>query len=276
MKVTNLEKIRLYRDVFLALMKKELRNQQKIEEDYEKGIYKKYVDAEIWSKEKNEILILGLTDPERLKENKISFYRYNEKILKDHYVKIWELWEKEFVETFAKFVDQNDEIVELGCGYGRNLFALRRNNFKNKMIGYDISKNAINVGKKLDEKFHTNIEFDILDITKDFSKDKIKNKTIFTYTALEQTKYQLEKILKNLIDANPKQVIHFETIPQLLTKDFFGFSVRLNRYRKDYQTKILDILKNYEEKISITNLEKVKTCPSVFNPVMMIRYEIIE
>jgi hypothetical protein len=114
----------------------------------------------------------------------------------------------------------------------------------------------------------------VLDITENISRDKIENKTIFTYTALEQTKHQLEKILKNLIDANPKQVIHIETIPQLLPKNIFGISVGLNRYRKDYQTKLLKILQKYPKKISILNLEKMKICPSVFNPIMMVRYEV--
>lgn len=273
MKATFREKITLYRDVFLVFMKKELRNQQKIEEEYDQGLYKKYVDAEIWSKNKNEISILGLTEPKRFEQNKMSFFRYDNVILKDHYVKIWDLWEKEFVEIFTRFVDEKDEIVELGCGYGRNLFALRRNNFKNPMMGYDISKNAINIGKKLNEKFNSNIEFDILDMTKEFSKEKIENKTIFTYTSLEQTKYHLEEILDKLIHANPKQVIHFETIPQLLPHNLFGITVNLNRYRKDYQTKLLDILHKYEEEISISHLEKLKTCPSVFNPIMMVRYQ---
>lgn len=275
MKATLKEKIILYRDVFVGLMKKELRNPEKIREEYNDGLYKKYVDVEIWSKDKDEISILGLTDPDRFEQNRMSFYRHNEVILKDHYRKIWEIWEKEFVETFSRFISEKDEIVELGCGYGRNLFALRRNNFKNKMTGYDISENAINVGKKLNEKFHSNIEFDILDMTKEFSKQKIENKTVFTYTSLEQTKYHLEKILANLINAKPKQVIHVETIPQLLPNNIFGITVGLNRYRKDYQTKLLDILKKYDNKISIIDLEKVKTCPSVFNPVMLVRYEVI-
>jgi len=275
LKVTPLEKFTLYRDVYVRLLRKEKRTNQKVEEDYEKGLYKKYVDEKVWSQEKNDISILGLTDPERLKQNKMSYYRYEQEILKDSYVNIWKKWEQEFTETFERFVDEKDEIVELGCGYGRNLFALRRNNFRNKMIGTDISKNAINVAKKLNEKFDSDIDFDTLDMTSDFPKNMIENKTVFTYSALEQTKYKLEKILKNLIDSNPKQVIHFETLPKLLPNNLFGISVRVNRYRKDYQTQILEILKKYEDKVSISNLEKVKTCPSVFNPMMMVRYKII-
>ncbi len=274
MKVSFIEKFTLYRDVYAALIKKETRNLKKVEEDYEKGLYQKYVDSKVWSNEKTDLSILGLTDPDRLERNEMSYYRYNDEILKDTYVNIWKQFNDEFVETFSKFVDEKDEIVELGCGYGRNLFALRKNNFKNKMIGTDISKNAINVAKKLNEKFDANIEFDTLDMASNFSKDIVENKTIFTYGALEQTKYQLETILKNLIDSNPKQVIHFETLPKLLPNNLFGISVRVNRYRKDYQTQILEILHKYQNKVSICDLEKIKTCPSVFNPMMMVRYKI--
>lgn len=275
MKVSFLEKLTLYRDVYVALIRKENRSQEKVEEDYEKGLYQKYVDSKIWSQDLTDISIIGLTDPIRLKENKLSYYRYNQEILKDSYMNIWKQWETEFVETFGKFIDEKDEIVELGCGYGKNLFALRRNNFKNKMIGNDISKNAIIIAKKLNEKFNSNIEFTTLDMTSNYSKDIIENKTVFTYGALEQTKYQLEIILKKLIDSNPKQIIHFETLPRLLPNNLFGISVRANRFRKDYQTKILQILEKYGDKVSISNLEKVKTCPSVFNPMMMVRYKII-
>ena len=58
---------------------------QKVEEDYETGIYKKYVDAEMWS---GEYTSFGLIDPDRLIQNKLRYYRSNEKIQKDSYKKI--------------------------------------------------------------------------------------------------------------------------------------------------------------------------------------------
>ena len=145
MDVTLYEKIRLYKDAVLALRNKELRNMQKVEEDYETGIYKKYVDAEMWS---GEYTSFGLIDPDRLNANKLRYYRSNEKIQKDSYKKILELGDIEFTEVFKRFIDKDDEIVELGCGYGKNLFELRMNGFKNIMTGYDISKNAIITAKK--------------------------------------------------------------------------------------------------------------------------------
>jgi len=269
MDVTLYEKIRLYKDAVLALRNKELRNMQKVEEDYETGIYKKYVDAEMWS---GEYTSFGLIDPDRLNANKLRYYRSNEKIQKDSYKKILELGDIEFTEVFKRFIDKDDEIVELGCGYGKNLFELRMNGFKNIMTGYDISKNAIITAKKINEKSNFDIDFDVMNMV-DVSKYDLKNKTIFTVGALEQTKYQLEEILKKLIDAKAKQIIHIECIPQLLPKNIFGLCVAINRRRKDYQTELLNILEKYPNKISITHLEKMKTCFSVFNPIMMVRYQ---
>jgi len=48
--------------------------------------------------------------------------------------------------------------------------------------------------------------------------------------------------------------------------------VSLNRYRKAYSTKLLNVLQ--QKNISITHLEKNDICTGILNPIMMVRYTV--
>ncbi len=137
------------------------------------------------------------------------------------------------------------------------------------MLGYDISTNAIDVAQQINKKFDMGMDFGVFDYTQKLEMD-LKDKTIFTYASLEQVKYGLEKAIDNIIEAQPKQVIHFETIPQLLDNNFHKLMVSLNRHRKDYPTKLLNILQ--QKNVSITHLETNDICTGILNPIMMVRY----
>ena len=135
----------------------------------------------------------------------------------------------------------------------------------------DISSNGIEVAQHINKKFNMDIDFGVFDYTQKFEMD-LKGKTIFTYASLEQVKYGLEKAIDNIINAQPKQVIHFETIPQLLDNNFHKLMVTLNRYRKDYQTKLVNILQ--QKYVTITHMETNEICTGILNPIMMIRYTV--
>ena len=58
--------------------------------------------------------------------------------------------EKEFqvpfrMDLFQKYVSKEMKVLEVGCGYGRNLNRLYNNDFSN-LIGIDISQRMINRG----------------------------------------------------------------------------------------------------------------------------------
>jgi len=102
---------------------------------------------------------------------------------------------------------KNDEVVELGCGLGVNLFRLSKDGFT-KLQGYDLSENAIKFATQYNKKINGNLEFDVLDLT-----DKLpnfSNKIIFTHACLEQVKHSMKTVIQNIIDSKPELVINFE------------------------------------------------------------------
>jgi len=240
-----------------------------VEDTYESGIYKNLKQSKLWDLSLDDLLRIDFSNIDE--QNKEIIYENKRKLVRNYRNHIWEKIQDEFVKKFTPFIKPDDHIIELGCGYGRHLFTLKKYGFKNRMSGYDISTNAIEVAQQINKKFDMGIDFGVQDYTQKLEID-LQGKTVFTYATLEQVKYALEKAIDNIINGQPRQVIHFETVPQLLDNNFYKLMVTLNRFRKDYPSKLLNILQQKE--ISITHLEKNEICTSILNPIMMIRYTV--
>ena len=262
------EKLRIYRDVFYgSLFQKQKGSAKRVEKVYETGIYNHLKQIKVWNLSLDDLLHIDFANVDE--QNKEILYENKNKLVRNYRNTIWDIWQEEFVNKIKRFIEPDDQIIELGCGYGRNLFVLKNNGFKNKMSGYDISNNAIDVAQQINRKFDMGMDFGVFDYTQKLKMD-LKGKTVFTYASLEAVKYGLEKAIDNIIEAQPKQVIHFETIPQLLDNNFHKLMVSLNRYRKDYPTKLLNVLQ--QKNVSITHLETNDICTGILNPIMMVRY----
>ena len=164
-----------------------------------------------------------------------------------------------FLKIIKQFTNPEEIIVELGCGWGRNLFCLRGFNFKNRLEGYEFTKNGYESAKEVNEFFKCGIKFGRVDLTKDLQID-ISGKTVFTQKVLEQLKYDTEKVINNLIKAKPKQVIHIEPTYELFPNNIRGLSSRLYIQLSDYQKSLLTTLKLFEKegKIKILDAHRLK------------------
>lgn len=259
------EKLRIYKDVVVGVMfRRYKRNYDVVDEFYDSGIYNSLKQNELWNLSLDDILLIDFSNIDE--KDKVIVYENKNKLVRNYRNHIWNSVQDEFVQKISKFVKPDDHIVELGCGYGRHLFTLRKYGFKNKMSGSDISSNAIDVAKKINEKHDLKINFQVADYTKKLDMD-LKGTTIFTYATIEQVKDRVEDAIKNIINSEPKQVIHFETIPQLLDNNFYKLMITLNKIRKDYPLNILE-----QNKVSITNKETLYVCTGILNPCMVVRY----
>ena len=159
--------------------------------------------------------------------------------------KFIDISEDEFQRFILKSVKKSDTILELGCGNGKHLFELRNRGFKGTLYGFELSKNAIELAKKINEKFKTNINFQVFDITQSIP-DTFTGSTIFTIGVVEQIKYDVDNMIDNLIAINPKQVIHMEDV-----QEFSKFGIRklflmMYAYARDYNTKLIKTLKKHD------------------------------
>jgi SAM-dependent methyltransferase len=115
---------------------------------------------------------------------------------------------------------QGDEIVELGCGTGYNLFALSLASPDRRFIGFDISPNGIETARAIAAHFGLaeRIRFDFLDLTKagDPNFALLAGRCCFTFFCLEQIPYSIEAVVRNIAQARPRRVLHVEPSTELL------------------------------------------------------------
>jgi len=200
---------------------------------------------------------VSLIDNKICKVNSCDFSVFNEKKL----------------PIFKKFISEEDEIVEIGCGSGSRLFFLRSVGFKNKMKGIDISENGIDTALKINKKFGTNIEFQVHDIIENFNS-KLENKTILSFHTMEQLKFYTNIVISNLIQMKPKQVLHFEPVPEIYSTNLKDTISKLYIYANEYQNNLLKTLQGFSQKrlIKITDTKRLGHGENPFNETTFIRW----
>lgn len=178
------------------------------------------------------------------------------------------------LENLKKYTNSDDTIVELGSGWGRNLFFLVALNFKNKLEGYEFTKHGVKAAKEINEHFGCNIKFGEIDLTKNFDFIDLKGKSIFTQKVMEQLKYDTDVVIENLIKAKPKQVMHVEPIAELYSNSFRDQVSRLYIKSADYQDNLLTTLRAFEKngKLKILEVRRLGFGANPFHEDSFIRW----
>jgi len=85
--------------------------------------------------------------------------------------------------------------------------------------------------------------------------------TIFTVGVTEQLKYDIGKMIDNLIAINLKQVIHEEDVHELSKFSIRKVFLMLYAYALDYNTKLIKTLKKHD--LDILEIEMITIQPPV-------------
>ena len=241
-KCNKFEILKLYAYVFKLNLKKQNRTISTVNQEYDLGLWNKNVEDSDFTSLKGNYGKTGQS----------GIFVVNDELVKMSYREFIKNKEIEQLSFFQDF--QEDEIVELGCGLGGNLFSLYNNGFKN-LTGCDLSPNAISKLKNYVEKNNIKINFFVHDLNRSFETDLIKDKVVFSHTVLEQCKNIMQNVLKNILKGMPKLVINFEVNynkEPLLVRKYFD--------SRDYQNNLIDELKKLENdgEISIVKIQKLK------------------
>ncbi len=114
----------------------------------------------------------------------------------------------------------SDELVEIGCGYGYNLFALALALPDRRFIGLDISPNGVEMGRAIAAHFGLSdrVRFDFLDVTDGSAPNYhlLNGRSCLTFFCLEQIPNSIEQALRNILAAGPRRVLHVEPSTELL------------------------------------------------------------
>lgn len=230
------------------------RDEEQVNNDYDQSSWAKILNERRWTKCESVQEYVFVNDSSyrvakidnRLVQIRTGdYYRFRSQILQD---------------VLIKYAGDEDELWELGCGWGFNLFSLSIANRWKLLVGLDISQNAIQAAQQAADYFGLdNMTFGTINLLNldDHAFDKLRCKTVFTYHCLEQLKYSTEMVLENIRRSGVRRVIHFEPTTELLRL----WSLKdLNNYiyiaRKDYQNNLLKSLWKMRDKGLIRVIEQ--------------------
>lgn len=247
------------------------RNSTIVENDYDLKAWLNILNEKKWLKYDN-LLDFILDSKNILNDEQISYIE-NEicKITRIEYAK----FRKEILNFYIKQnIDDSDTIVELGCGWGLNLWTILVNNPQKKLEGYELSENGLNVCKEINNHFNCNVSFGNINLTKNSTFPILKNKSVFTFHVLEQLKYDTSVVIENILKSKPKMVLHFEPVPELygntahekLVKHFINYM--------DYQDNLLTTLKIFEKegRITIVDSKRLHFAANPFFETCLIKW----
>jgi len=279
--MNKLDQIKFETKLLLKILRNRyIRNQKRtrtkgtVQKDYDQNAWKNIFLSKYWEKAKNleefcfsVIPTSGLNADTKItclidgKLTRITTQSYQNYVSKKHY------------EIMKNFLDENDEIIELGCGFGYRLFSLRMQGLKNQMRGYDVSTYGTKTAEEINNFFSCDIKFGKFDMTEDFDTSILTGKTVFTYHSLEQLKYYTQKVISNLIKSKPRQVLHFEPVPELLGFNLLDIVSKQHNSYADYQNNLLSTLKNFEKNhlVNITDVKRLRYVNPV-NETTLIRW----
>ncbi len=162
------------------------------------------------------------------------------------------------IETELPDNHENLPIVEVGCGWGRNLFCLRAIGYEGYLKGYELTHEAVGAAHHIISHFDVQgVSIEQADLITDALP--LENAIVYSYHCLEQIKYNTREVLEKLLAARPRKVIHFEPVPELMRRWHPRDLVNLAYNRMaDYQCSLLHELRNLEKegKVRILSVER--------------------
>ncbi len=189
----------------------------------------------------------------------------------------WNFTYKKIFGVINQYLNPSDLLVELGCGWGRNLFWAMKEKVCKRCIGGEFTEEGVTLGRQISQIFNINAEFyhfDFLEPSSSFLK-KLRGAVVFTSQSIEQISYLSTDVILSIAEQQPKAVIQFEPIYEYLNKDtllhiFWRRYTELNRYNQN----LLTILKSLENdgRIKIISEDIHVFGLNAFNPCSIVTW----
>lgn len=260
-------------DLIHKLLKQRKRNLQQVNDDYDKGEWSDEFKKKRWLNvgtledyvvPNDSRQIIAMIEGRFVKISVSEYYAYRTNCLE---------------RVLTKYGDGTKELVELGCGTGRNLFALASKGDWNQLRGYDMSATGIDVSRAVIEHFKLDhIEtgyINLLEVKSDgFSY--LRGSTVFTFYCLEQLPDHVEEVIRNLVATGVKRVIHIEPSLEL----FSGFSLKdlvtiTYVWRQNYLRNLVTVVRKLEQErlIKIVEVCRLNFAPTIRHDPTLVVWE---
>jgi SAM-dependent methyltransferase len=212
--------------------------------------------------------------------NAVRVCKVDNQYVRAHSDDYYRLRRERLLSLMREFAGTEEDLVELGCGYGGNLFGLTIGGSWRRLIGLDVSETGIAAGRQIAARFALSdrVTFDHLDLTDptDSAFKHLRGRTAFTYYCFEQLPYDTEAVIRNIVKAGVTRVIQIEPLAELLRwnspKDLVNY---LHIVRSDYQRTLLTTLRGLERKglLRITAVRRLYYAPSIRHDPAVVCWE---
>jgi hypothetical protein len=245
-----------------------------VDSEYNSGSWDRVLNQRAWADGRTleEFLIGPSTEPRLAKvDNRIvriaarDYYRYRIGALSD---------------LIARHAGNTTSLLELGAGYGANLFSLSLDPHWSRLRGFDIAPNGIEAGRQIAShyKLDDRISFDRIDLTDagDSHFSELAGATVFTYFCIEQIPYAVEAVIENIIRARPARVINIEPgVDMLKLSRPRDFASRVYIRSMDYQTRLFKLLDTLDTqgRIRVVARERMTFAPTLHNDGLLYAWE---
>ena len=253
----------------LRLVRSRVRTRDRVEAEYHGGVWRSLLHERPWvgTRSLRDFLVGG---DRRSRLAKIDG-RVVEIATDDYY----RLRLERLREMLAQH-DDGTELVELGCGFGFNLFSLLLARRSQRLLGFDISENAITAARDIAEHFGIadRVCFGTIDVTAptDPNLRQIRGKTVFTCCCIEQVPQSVEQVVANILEHRPARVIHIEPATELLQLwrplDLLNYAYVRSM---DYQARLLTTLRTLaaQGRIELMTQERLPWAPTIHNDMLV-------
>ncbi|MGV7214033.1 class I SAM-dependent methyltransferase [Bradyrhizobium sp. UFLA05-112] len=259
------------------LFKNIKRTHDVVDSEYNVGQWGRVLAEKAWLRERTaEDFLVGHNHTERLAKvdggivrlSTSDYYRYRLGAL---------------AELVSRHASDAVSLVELGAGFGYNLFCLSRDPHWVKLRGLDIAPNAIEAGRQIASHFKVadRVSFDRIDLTnaEDPHFAELHDETLLTYFCIEQIPYAVDAVLENIIRARPRRVINIEPATSMLNRlDPRDIASRVYIRSMDYQTRLFGLLDELDAKgrIRVIARERMNFAPTLHNDGLLYVWEPLE
>jgi hypothetical protein len=266
--------IDLLRSLRRLALKNVKRTNDVVDSEYNAGEWGRILEERAWLGASSlEAFLLGHDDKQRLAKVDGRFVRIG---TRDYY--------RYRIGALSRLIAENcggeTSLLELGAGFGYNLFSLSLDPRWRRLRGFDISPNGIEAGRQIARHFELTdrINFDRIDLT-DASDPRFKElagANVFTYFCIEQIPYAVEAVIENIIRAAPARVVNIEpAVDMLKLSRPRDFASRVYIESLDYQTRLFKLLDALDKagRIRVLARERMRFAPTLHNDGLLYAWE---
>ncbi|MCJ9729130.1 class I SAM-dependent methyltransferase [Bradyrhizobium sp. PRIMUS42] len=183
-------------------------------------------------------------------------------------------------QLIARHAGEETSLLELGAGFGYNLFSLSIDPRWTRLRGLDIAPNGIEAGRQIAGHFRLGdrVSFGRIDLTDpaDPAFRELKGATILTYFCIEQIPHAVEAVVDHILKARPARVINIEPAVDMLDlSDPRDIASRIYIRSMDYQTRLWTLLDELDHsgRIRVNARERMNFAPTLHNDGLLYAWE---